>query len=323
MSNIENQVLVSVSMLTYKHELYIKQAIEGVLNQSTNFDFELIIADDCSPDSTNTIVDQLIKTHPNGFRIKYFRQKKNIGMHANGELATNECKGKYIAICEGDDFWTDTSKLQKQVDFLENNKEYGLVHHEADYFFQKKQVLIRDYHRKNKIHVSDGFVFEELLRHNNIYTPTVMFKRQLFEYYLAIDVNVRNKFLMSDYAMWLEFSQHCKFHYIDKSMAVYRVLVNSASNSDDFTKKIFFLKSYCEIKYYFIDKYKVNSISRNAIREYYLQQASVFSLKYSKFINAWIFGNGLRLDTCKKIVLFFICNILYYVKPLRILSKFI
>lgn len=147
-----NKLFVSVNMITYKHEAFIKQAIEGVLMQETNFEYDLIIADDCSPDNTEAIVRNIIATHPKGHTIKYFRQEKNIGMQANGMFAGQQCKGKYIAVCEGDDYWTDPNKLQKQVDFLENNLEYNLVGHHAT---DSNSKLIGK-------HEKDSFSFEDI-----------------------------------------------------------------------------------------------------------------------------------------------------------------
>jgi glycosyltransferase involved in cell wall biosynthesis len=147
-----NKLLVSVDMITYKHEAFIKQAIEGVLMQETNFEYDLIIADDCSPDNTEAIVRNIIATHPKGHTIKYFRQEKNIGMQANGMFAGQQCKGKYIAVCEGDDYWTDPNKLQKQIDFLENNIEYNLVGHHAT---DSNSKLIGK-------HEKDSFSFEDI-----------------------------------------------------------------------------------------------------------------------------------------------------------------
>ena len=147
-----NKLLVSVDMITYKHEAFIKQAIEGVLMQETNFEYDLIIADDCSPDNTEAIVRNIIATHPKGHTIKYFRQEKNIGMQANGMFAGQQCKGKYIAVCEGDDYWTDPLKLQKQIDFLENNLEYNLVGHHAT---DSNSKLIGK-------HEKDSFSFEDI-----------------------------------------------------------------------------------------------------------------------------------------------------------------
>jgi glycosyltransferase involved in cell wall biosynthesis len=115
-------VIVSVLMITYNHEKFIKEAIEGVLIQETNFPYELILANDASTDNTNTIINDFIKTHPKANLIKYFNHKINMGMMPNFIFVLDQCKGKYIALCEGDDYWTDEYKLQKQVDFLEANE---------------------------------------------------------------------------------------------------------------------------------------------------------------------------------------------------------
>jgi glycosyltransferase involved in cell wall biosynthesis len=123
---MENKPMVSVSMITYGHENYIAQAIEGVLMQECDFEIELILANDCSPDNTDAIVQGFLKNHPRGSCIKYIKHDKNIGMMSNGNFAAKQCKGKYIAICEGDDYWTDPLKLQKQVDFLEGNPDYSM-----------------------------------------------------------------------------------------------------------------------------------------------------------------------------------------------------
>ncbi|WP_159023049.1 glycosyltransferase [Formosa sp. L2A11] len=119
-------MMVSVCMITYGHERYIKQAIEGVLMQECNFDVELIIADDCSPDSTAAIITSIQKNHSNSSWINYSKHTKNKGMMPNFVWALEQCQGRYIAPCEGDDYWTDPLKLQKQVDFLEANAEYGI-----------------------------------------------------------------------------------------------------------------------------------------------------------------------------------------------------
>ena len=122
---------VSVIMITYGHEQFIKQAIEGVLIQQCNFDVELIIADDCSPDTTESIVNDICQTHPNASWIKYTKHKNNLGMMPNFIFALQQAEGKYIALCEGDDYWTDPLKLQKQIDFLEANPDFVVCGHDA------------------------------------------------------------------------------------------------------------------------------------------------------------------------------------------------
>ena len=118
-------------MITYNHELYIKEAIEGVLMQQGKFIIELIIANDCSTDKSDQIIRDIIDSDVRAKEVKYISHKKNIGMQNNFISAFNLCDGKYIALCEGDDYWTDPFKLQKQVDFLEGNEEFVMCYHDV------------------------------------------------------------------------------------------------------------------------------------------------------------------------------------------------
>ena len=127
---------ISVIMITYNHENFIKQAIEGVLLQNCNCIVELIIANDKSPDKTDEVIKSIINSHRNASWIKYTCHSRNKGMMANFIWSLNQAKGKYVAICEGDDYWTDPLKLQKQVDFLENNLKYSFCYHPWQNLFE-------------------------------------------------------------------------------------------------------------------------------------------------------------------------------------------
>ena len=127
--NLSDKPLVSVCMITYNHEKYIAEAIEGVLMQEVDFEVELIIADDCSTDRTGEIVKSFIETHPRGNWIKYTYHQENRGMMSNFIWAMEQCQGEYIALCEGDDYWIDKRKLRKQTNFLLENSEFSLVSH--------------------------------------------------------------------------------------------------------------------------------------------------------------------------------------------------
>ena len=118
--------LVSVCMITYGHEKFIEEAINSILMQQCDFEVELIVANDFSPDRTDEVIQRILNTHPKSSWIKYVKQEKNIGMMPNMIAALQSAKGKYIAFCDGDDYWTDPLKLQKQVDFLENNLTYSI-----------------------------------------------------------------------------------------------------------------------------------------------------------------------------------------------------
>lgn len=124
-----DEILVSIICITYNHEKYIKYALDGFLMQKTNFKYEILVNDDASTDNTAKILKEYQKNFPRLLRVIY--QKEN--QHSKGIIVTSilleQARGKYLAFCEGDDFWIDENKLQKQVDFLEQNKNYSAVSH--------------------------------------------------------------------------------------------------------------------------------------------------------------------------------------------------
>ena len=163
--------IVSVCMITYGHEKYIREAIEGVLIQECDFEIELILANDCSPDRTDEIIQDIIKNHPKGCWIKYFKHESNIGMMPNFIFAIKECEGKYIALCEGDDYWTDDYKLSKQVDFLEQNPEFSLYFHKSE---DKLGKILQNIEDKT-------YNAEELLTNWYIHTASTVFRNSFSE----------------------------------------------------------------------------------------------------------------------------------------------
>jgi glycosyltransferase involved in cell wall biosynthesis len=259
--------MVSVSMITYKHEQYIQQAIEGVLMQQTDFNYELIIADDCSPDNTERIVKEIIQSHPNGSCIKYFRHEKNLGMHKNGRFASEQCQGKYIAICEGDDYWIDPLKLQKQAEFLEVHPNYGLVYSKASQYLDFEKIVLRD---------TIGMPFDkidDLLICNSIPTLTVVIRKDLLnDYNEYFDlVKVENQ-LLGDYPIWLYLFAKTNFFFINSVTAVYRINTESASRSKNIDKQLAFAKSTYLIRLQFAEVSLINQGTRLIIENIFAYQ---------------------------------------------------
>lgn len=120
-------LMVSICCITYNHEKFLAQAIDSFMMQKTNFQFDIIIGNDCSTDGTLSVLEHYLQKFPN--KIKVISSEKNMGSISNIISCTRQCKGKYIALCEGDDFWTDPYKLQKQVDFLEKSPDYVICCH--------------------------------------------------------------------------------------------------------------------------------------------------------------------------------------------------
>jgi len=127
MESLDNEIIVSVCCITYNHEKYIAQAIEGFLLQKTDFQIEILIGEDFSTDNTRQIIQTYQNKHPN--LIKILSGEKNAGAAKNLVNVLNNAKGKYLAFCDGDDYWTDGYKLQKQVDFLRNNQNFVACSH--------------------------------------------------------------------------------------------------------------------------------------------------------------------------------------------------
>lgn len=238
--------LVSILTITYNHEQFIAQALDSFLVQKTNFNFEIIIGEDCSTDNTLKIIKQYQKKHPN--LIKLLPSDKNLGIEANFFRTTKACSGKYIAICDGDDYWIDDNKLQLQVDFLENNKNYGTVATLKKDYLQEKNAFrstLDTMEKPLKILEFKDFLFSSHL------TPvTVLFKNSLAQEYSKLYLKNQYKLSFLDYSLWLYFSLKEKVAVLNKYTGVYRILSESASH---FTQnKSWFLgrKFYNDLKFY-------------------------------------------------------------------------
>ena len=278
MNNIYNsKVDVSVLMITYGHETFIEEAINGVLMQQCDFDIELIIANDCSPDKTNDIINQIIEIHPKAYLINYCEHKKNLGANDNFIWASKQAKGKYIAICEGDDYWIDPFKLQKQLDFLEGNPDYGLVFTDADLYYQNSKKLIKNYDKTFKRNIPTGNVLSILIEGNPYKTCTSLFRYKLIED--IFDKNKLNKKSFGDKSLWMHIASKSKVAYISESTSVYRVLETSASHFNNLHEvEHFFEEVYIDsidnAKYYNIpiDNKKLRRNYNKAIISYCLEK---------------------------------------------------
>ncbi|MFZ9582579.1 MAG: glycosyltransferase family 2 protein [Crocinitomicaceae bacterium] len=119
------QEMISVLMLSYNHEAFIKQALESILAQEYVAEFEIIVADDGSTDKTEDEVNRIINSHPKGKCIRFFKHEKNKGLMANFVWSLKQARGNYVALCEGDDFWIDPKKLKNQQAFMQMNPGYS------------------------------------------------------------------------------------------------------------------------------------------------------------------------------------------------------
>lgn len=254
-----NNTLVSVIILAYNHEAYVAQAIESVLQQKCNFTFELIIGEDNSPDNTREIVIKYAIQYPD--TINALLSEHNLGAIENELRCIREAKGKYIAFLEGDDFWTDTLKLQKQVDFLEANPDYCLVHGDVNHLYQDSGKLIEAFNRTNNIKIPSGDILKALFKPSHmIKTMTVCFRKDIFVEHYLNDAEIMSKdWRMIDLSLWFVFAQHSKIHYFDEVFSTYRLLGESMSRTKDSERLFKFHQKIHDIREYFANRYNAGN----------------------------------------------------------------
>jgi glycosyltransferase involved in cell wall biosynthesis len=236
--------LASAHIITYNHQPYIAQAVEGALQQRTSFPFEIVIGEDCSTDGTRQIVFDYQRRYPQIIRV--ITSAHNVGVRANAVRAYDACRGKYVAFCDGDDYWQNPYKLQMQVDFLETHPEYSLVHTDADWLVDATGEITPGWHKIHRHPMVQGDIYEDLLVDNQIMTCTVCVRKEALDRWVSHPVVVRGEDqVVGDYPRWLLLSMVSKIGYLDVSTTTRRELVHSASKSPDPARNLaFFLKMY-------------------------------------------------------------------------------
>lgn len=227
--------IVSVVILTYNHYRFFPNAIEGILKQASSYSYEIVIGDDCSNDGTSTLIESYSKRFSSLIRVR--RNNTNLGMLINTQLTIRDCKGKYYTICEGDDFWTDSSKLQRQVDFLEANPDYAmvatdivLVDGDGNILPDNAMVIKQRSLRKEEI----GFF--DLLQTNLINTVTVCVRSDIIKE-LALEAETRNLWYAIDKWFWLNIALKHKIKLFYDKTAAYRIHPGGVTRSPDFLHK--------------------------------------------------------------------------------------
>ena len=210
-----NFALVVIECFTYNQENYIRDALDGFVIQKTCFPFVAIVHDDASTDNTARIIHDYAEKYPE--IIKPIYETENQYSKKDGSLSkimNNEIiryNPKYIACCEGDDYWTDPYKLQKQVDFLESHPDYGMCYTKVKRFVQKSNQFIDEWGGPNE-------TMDKLLIENTIPTLTAVFHKAIYYNYLTEIHPSKRGWLMGDYPIWLYFAQNSKIKFINERL---------------------------------------------------------------------------------------------------------
>lgn len=205
---------LTVVTTTYNHEDFIKQALDGIVSQKTNFDFELLICDDNSTDDTAKIIKEYQKKYPE--IVKPIFNKKNLGAMENFIFTLSKAKSEYVALCDGDDFWSDCNKLQKQVDFLDNNKDFSIVFHQTKIFYEDNSKNSEIYPNFEKT----VFDFHDLVKDSFIPANTVVYRWEFNK--KNLEKEFPKNVVPGDYLIHLFHAKKGKIKFLPEIMSSYR-----------------------------------------------------------------------------------------------------
>lgn len=240
--------LVSIAVITYNQEKTLPKTLDSLLAQKVDFPIEIVVGEDCSTDHTREVLKGYANRYPDV--IKPIYNETNLGILGNYMMTLSHCQGKYMAGCAGDDFWSDSEKLQMQVDIMENDPSIGLVYTDV----VMDSVATNQRFERGCADPRED-LFTQLLEGCFITAPTACYRRDLLQH---VDFEEFHKqgFAMEDYPMWLTFSLHTCFYHLKRPTVTYRIergFINDAKAVSLHACK--FDENTTAIRLYFLNKY--------------------------------------------------------------------
>lgn len=291
-----NNYLLTVYCLTYNHENYIEDALKGFVSQKTNFKYKVLVHDDCSTDKTVEVIRRYAEKYPDIiFPILQSENQYSKDSNIVKEFIVPKFEGKYIAMCEGDDYWIDSNKLQKQVDFLENHSEYSACVHNSEVLncrFNTRKLLnsnTNDY----------DIEFSEIIKGGNqsYQMSSLVCRRELDELYHSDQrpeyLNINCSF--GDYPLGIFLCLNGKMRYISEVMSVYRLMtpnswtsrnrnVNAVEKNYNSIKELLIgVDNYTEQKYH----EAISNVLRRNEFNVLLIKKNLKELKSGKYLDLW------------------------------------
>jgi glycosyltransferase involved in cell wall biosynthesis len=276
--------VVSVCTITYNHVKYIAEAIDSFLMQETNFPFEIVIGEDCSTDDTRKIIEEYATNYPN--IIKLITSENNVGMQQNGQRTMNACTGEYIAFCEGDDYWTDTKKLQIQIDEMKKYPNIDISFHLASTVNKINNEIKPQLQEKTRLYTLKEIITGEF---HLVQSNTIVLKKKKIE---SLNYDLLSKSPVGDVWIRVNASMPNGALFINKIMSTYRIQSSGSWSSSMYDENKFI-------------QYVINMIkSIDSFDKYWdFQYTSEFLIYKNMFIETVV-----KKDICKNIKNNFINN---------------
>ena len=267
-------IMVSVVCDVYNHEPYLRQCLDGFVIQKTNFKIEVLVHDDASTDKSAEIIMEYTNKYPDIF--KPILQQENQYSRGVGIWKTYQfprVAGKYVAICEGDDYWIDPYKLQKQVDFLESHPDFDMVRTDSNVYYQDTNITINSVFGKKLFPNCEDTFVDYVVRPAWLATCSWLIRSPLGDY-----DNLPNDCFKGDLALMIYIAKRSKVKYLPEVTSVYRVLKTSASHFSDSADNIRFWKSQVNTRCYYscylslFDKIVLTKNILSAGRHFYINR---------------------------------------------------
>src|SRR5260221_5067163 len=295
---------LSVVMTTYNHEHFIAQALDSILAQRVNFDYEMVVGGACSADSPRDILMDFHRRYPG--RIVPLLRQHNLGAMPNFEAAVAACRGQYLAFLEGDDYWACEDKLQRQVDFLDTHPDFAICCHPVRFLDDGASAKADEF----RFLPSGPYILEDLLKGNFVMTCSTVLRRDL----IPPLPRWFSKMKLGDWPLFALVAQHGKIELMDAVMAVYRVHSGSTWSSLPSTTRL--RESARMLRA--LDKhlgFQYTDVIRETIARPYLELASTARLNGSrtqtgKYLLSCLRNGGWRLSGSRRLLAGFAAHVL-------------
>ena len=321
--------VVSVCMITYNHESYIRQAIEGVMMQKTDFEFELVIGEDCSQDKTREICFEYQKKYPEKIRVLWWRENvSKAGLGGNGQRVRARCRGEFIAFCEGDDYWIDPLKLQKQVDVMRKHPCVGICFCGANMYWQSdmrfepwnpggfepglihgRKFLIYHMFGADPARDPGGETF--------VMTATILIRKSYLDAALSKFKDVFSwRLYLGDKTLLYSISSLSDVFFLADKVAVYRRACSGIMTAQ--SDKVFRDSSLLRIYFSIVELgLRPRELPRYVLKQFVLGSAGYFRSRYTQF--KYLIGFLLGLPKTRFRALIFRIDFLYYWTTLHVI----
>lgn len=263
---------VSIIVLCYKQETTIRRTLDSILNQTTNYSYEIIIGDDSSPDGTRQICEEYVSKYPDFVHIN--EPHPNYGVLKNYLECLSRVKGRYIMECAGDDWWHNTNKIDLQVNYMDKYADCVLCYGGYNIFTPSDGKT----RYNSPIHIC-GNTFKFVIKNNPICAPTVCVRSDAMKQ-INFSSFVKEGFLVEDYPTWIALSLMGDFHCMEESLVTYSLYSGSIQHTDDYKKRLKYLDSYLIMKEYFANKANRLLELKQYIRDSYYESVAVAAITF-------------------------------------------